>query len=138
VRNFVLNNDPPTRSHFLPFLNAILHRKRSSSQLWWKELKQHVQWHFVKSTIWHTTLEMRPRKFMGYYIMNFEAFNNLVKELTPFFQSQCVNLVLSQVKIRKIVTIVIYRLVHGTNATHMANQFNVRGINCKEICGHSV
>jgi len=80
----------------------------------------------VKSTIWHTTLEMRPKKFMGYYIMNFETFNNLVKELTTFFQSQCVNLVLPQVKIRKIVAIVIYRLVHGTNATHMADEFNVR------------
>ncbi len=62
---------------------------------------------------------------MGYYKMSFEAFNNLIEELTPFFQSQRVNLVQPQVVTIKIVAIVIYRLAHGTNATHMANQFNV-------------
>ncbi len=69
---------------------------------------------------------------MGYYKMNFEAFNNLVKELTSFLQSQCVNLVLPQVKIRKIVAIVIYRLVHGTSATHMADLFNVKASTVKK------
>ncbi len=62
---------------------------------------------------------------MGYYRMSFEAFNSLVEELIPFLQSQCVNLVQPQVKIRKIVAIVIYRLTHGTSATHMADWFNV-------------
>jgi hypothetical protein len=37
-----------------------------------------------------------------------------------------VNLVQPQVKIRKIVAIVIYRLAHGTSATNMADWFNVR------------
>jgi len=56
----------------------------------------------VESKIWHTTLEMRHRKFMGYYKMIFEAFNNLIKELTLFFQSQCVNLVQPQIELRKL------------------------------------
>ncbi len=63
---------------------------------------------------------------MGYYRMNFEGFNSLVEKLTPFLQSQCVNLVQPQVEIRKIVAIVIYRLAHGTSATNMADRFNVR------------
>ncbi len=80
---------------------------------------------------------------MGYCRMSFEAFNSLVKELTPFLQSQCVNLVQPQVEIRKNVAIVIYRLAHGTSATHMADQFNVRVIrkyvkNNKKIYEHSV
>jgi hypothetical protein len=37
---------------------------------------------------------------MGYYRMSFEAFNNLVEKLTPFVQSQCVNLGQPQVEIR--------------------------------------
>jgi hypothetical protein len=98
---------------------------------------------FVESTLWHTTPEMRNRKFMGYYRMSFEAFNSLVEELTSFLQSQCVNLVQPQVEIRKDVAIVIYRLAHGTSATHMADQFSVRVIkkyvkNNKKIYGHSV
>ncbi len=79
----------------------------------------------MESTIWHTTPKMRHRKFMGYYKMSFEAFNNLVEELTPFLQSQCVNLVRPQVEIIKTMAIVIYRLVHGTSAIHMVDRFNV-------------
>ncbi len=62
---------------------------------------------------------------MGYYRMSFEAFNNLVEELTPFVQSQCVNLFQPQVETRKIVVIMIYRLVHGISATHNVDWFNV-------------
>jgi predicted AAA+ superfamily ATPase len=62
---------------------------------------------------------------MGYYRMSFETFNNLLLQLTLFFQSHCVNLIQPQVEIRKIVTIVINRLAHENSATHMANQFNV-------------
>jgi hypothetical protein len=47
----------------------------------------------MESTIWHTTPEMRHGKFMGYYRMIFETINNLIKELTLFFHSLCVNLV---------------------------------------------
>ncbi len=126
VHNCFLDNDPLIGFHFLPFWSAILSRKIFPSWLWWKEPPgQHVQWDFVESTVQHTTSEMRHRKFMGYYRMSFETFKNLIKELTPFLQSQCVNLVRPQVKKVKIVTIVIYRLAHGTSATHKADQFNV-------------
>jgi len=39
---------------------------------------QYFQWDFVESIVWHTTLEMQHMKFMGYYRMSFETFNNLV------------------------------------------------------------
>jgi hypothetical protein len=58
---------------------------------------------------------------MGYYRISLEAFNNLVEELTPLVQSQCVNLGQPQVEIRKIVAIMIYKLVHGISATHIVN-----------------
>jgi hypothetical protein len=94
VHNCFFHNDPSIGFHFLPFLSAILSRKRFPSWLWWKEPpRQHVQWDFVESTVGHTTFEVRHRKFMGYYRMSFGTFNNLVKDLTPFLQSQCVNLV---------------------------------------------
>jgi hypothetical protein len=37
----------------------------------------------MESIVWHTTLKMMHRKFMGYYRMSFEAFNNLVEKLSP-------------------------------------------------------
>jgi hypothetical protein len=119
VCNFFFHNDPSIGFHFLPILSAILSRKRSPSRLWWKETKQHVQWDFVESIIWHTTPEMKHSKFTSYYRMSFQAFNNLVEKLKPILQSQCVNLVWPQVKIRKFVAIVIYRLVHDTSVTHI-------------------
>ncbi len=57
--------------------------------------------------------------------MNFEAFNNLVLELTPFMQSSCLNPTRPQLEIRKIMAIVIYWFAHGFNATHMGNRLNV-------------
>jgi hypothetical protein len=116
VCNFFLHNDPSIGFHFLPFWSAILSRKKSPSRLWWKEPRQHVQRDFVQSIVWHTTPEMRHRKFTSYYRM---SFNNLVEELKPILQSQCANLVWPQVKIRTFVTIVIYRLVHGTSVMHI-------------------
>ncbi len=64
---------------------------------------------------------------MGYYKMSFETFNNLVETLTLYL-SPSVNLVRPQVKVKKVVTIVIYRLADGTSVTHTAdwvNWFNV-------------
>ncbi len=39
----------------------------------------------METNVWHTTLEIGDRKFLLYYKMSFEAFNNLVLQLTPFF-----------------------------------------------------
>jgi len=57
--------------------------------------------------------------------MNFEAFNNLILELTPFLQSSCPNLIRPQLKIIKIVAILIYQFAHAFNVTHIIVQFNV-------------
>jgi hypothetical protein len=57
--------------------------------------------------------------------MSFEAFSNLVLELTPFLQSSCLNPIRSQLEIKKIVAIVIYRFTHGFSATHLADRLNV-------------
>jgi hypothetical protein len=75
----------------------------------------------VETNVWHTTPEIRDRKFLLHYRMSFEAFNNLVLEFTPFLQPSCLNPISSQLEIKKIVTIVIYRFAHGFSTTHMTN-----------------
>jgi hypothetical protein len=66
---------------------------------------------------------MKDKKCLLHYKMNFEAFNNLVLEDT-FLQSSYLNHVRSQLKIKKIVAIVIYQFVHGFSTAHIVNQFN--------------
>jgi hypothetical protein len=70
--------------NFLPKLWVSVN-KRHPPCLWWKELRQyrHIGT-FVETNVWHTALEMKDNVFLLYDKMNFEAFNNLVLELTPF------------------------------------------------------
>lgn len=56
----------------------------------------------METHVWGTTFHMRDRKFFLYYRMSYEAFNNLVEELTPFLKSQCMNPVTPQLEIRKL------------------------------------
>jgi hypothetical protein len=50
VHNFFLNNDLSIESHFPIIFKCNFEQKRFPSQLWWKELRQHIQWDFVEST----------------------------------------------------------------------------------------
>ncbi len=88
----------------------------------------------METNVWHTTLKMKDRFFLLHDKIYFEAFNNLVLELTPFWQSSCLNLARPYLKIKNIVVIIIYRFVHGFSATHMANQFNVSASTIKKKC----
>ncbi len=38
----------------------------------------------VEAIVWHTTLEMRDRKYLMHYTMYFDAFNKIVEELSSF------------------------------------------------------
>jgi hypothetical protein len=67
-----------------------------------------THWNFVETNVWHSTLEMRDRKILFHYRMNFEAFNNLILELTPFLQSSYLNPIMPQLEIKNIMAIVIY------------------------------
>jgi hypothetical protein len=98
-------------------LLANVNGKRHPPHFWWKEPKQYTHWDLVETNVWHTISEIRDMKFLLHYKMNFEAFNNLVLELTPFSQSSCLNLVRPQLKIKMIVAIVIYQFGHGFSAT---------------------
>ncbi len=109
---------------FPMFLVGVNGRRRPT-HFWWEKPRQYPHWDFAETNVWHSTPIIRDRKFLLHYIMNFEAFNNLVLELTPFLQSSCPNLIRPQLKIRKIVAIVIYRLAHAFNVTHMVVRFNV-------------
>jgi hypothetical protein len=42
-----------------------------------------------------------------------------------FLKSKCINLVKSQLEIRKILIVVLYKFVHEFNPKHISNMFNV-------------
>jgi hypothetical protein len=104
---------------------ASVNGKRDPSHFWWKELKQYTHWDLVETIVRHTLIEIRDRKFLLHYKISFGAFNNLVLELTHFLQSSCLNPIKTQLEIKKIMAIVIYRFAHGFSVTHMADRFNV-------------
>jgi hypothetical protein len=58
--------------------------------------------------VWHTIFKIRDRNFLLHYKRSFVAFNNLVLELTPFLQSNCLDPIKTQLEIKKIIVIVIY------------------------------
>ncbi len=107
-----------------PMFLANVNRSKHLPHFWWKKLRQYTHWDLVETNVWHTTPSMKDKKFLLHYKMNCETFNNLVLEDT-FVQSSCLNHVRSQLKIKKIVTIVIYQFVHGFSTLHMIDQFNV-------------
>jgi hypothetical protein len=70
-----------------PMFLASVNGRRHPPCFWWKELKQYTHWDLVETNVWHTTFEIKDNFFLLHYRMSFEAFNNLVLELTPFLQS---------------------------------------------------
>jgi hypothetical protein len=103
---------------------ASLNTRGHPPRLWWKELRQYTHCELIKTNLSQCVAyctENKGLKFLLYYKMNFEAFNNLVLELAPFLQSSCLNPTRPQFKIRKIMTIVGYLSFHGFSLTHMVN-----------------
>jgi len=72
-------------------LLADVNGRRNPPHFWWEKPKQHTHWDLLETNVWHTTPEIRDRKLLLHYRMNFEAFNNLVLELIPFLQSSCLS-----------------------------------------------
>lgn len=56
-----------------------------------------------------------------HYEISFNAFNNLVEELTLLLKYECINPVKPQLKIKKIVTIVLYRFTNEINPKHICH-----------------
>jgi len=52
--------------------------------MFWIELKKKTHCKNVEAIVWHTTFEMRDIKYLMHYTMSFDAFNNLVEELSSF------------------------------------------------------
>jgi len=63
----------------------------------------------VEIVAWHTMPKMRGKKYLMHYKMFFS----------------CFNLMKSQLEIRKIVVVVLYRFVHGFNPKYMLHRFDV-------------
>jgi hypothetical protein len=60
-----------------------------------------------------------------HYRMSFDAFNKLVEELSQFLKSYCFNPMRSQLEIKKIVIVVLYKFVHGFSLKHMSDRFDI-------------
>jgi hypothetical protein len=52
--------------------------------MFWIEPKQTTHCKNVEVIVWHTTPEMRDRKYLMHYTRSFDAFNNFVEKLSPF------------------------------------------------------
>ncbi len=68
---------------------------------------------------------MRDNKYLMHYRMFFNAFNHLVQEWFLFLKSKCFNPMKAQLKIRKIIAIVLCSFDHGFSFKHMPNRFDV-------------
>ncbi len=89
--------------------------------MFWIEPKEKTHWKEVEAIVWHKTLEMSDRKYFMHYVMSFDAFNNSVEELFPFLKLKFFNLVRLQLKIKKVVVVVLYRFAFK----HMLDRFDV-------------
>ena len=79
----------------------------------------------IEGLVWHTSPEMRDRKYLKAYCMSYASFMYLVSELEPYLQSSSIHFVRAPLEIRKAVGIVLYRLAHGITAEVIADRFNV-------------
>jgi hypothetical protein len=43
-------------------------------RVWWKEPRQSTQWDIIEGLVWHTSPEMRDRKYMKTYRMSYASF----------------------------------------------------------------
>jgi hypothetical protein len=68
---------------------------------------------------------MNDRKYFMHYVMSFDAFNNSFEELSSILKLKCFNLLRSQLKIKKVVAVLLYRFAHGFNFKHMLDRFDV-------------
>ena len=121
-------NEPSMGCSLVPLLWFIASRKKPVALLFSVEPKQSAHWNHVEPIVWRASEEMHYRKYMKSYRMSLEAFDNLVQMLTPYLQSQCINLVRSQLEIKKILALVLYRFVHGVSPNpYISNCFQAGG-----------
>lgn len=116
---------PSIRFSFVLLLWLIVLRKKHVPHTFWVEPRQETLSNYVVWIVWITIEKMHHRKYRKFYKMNLEAFESLVWILTPYLKSNCVNKVQPLLKIRKIVTLVIYRFIHGTSPNHIVDHLKV-------------
>jgi len=86
AKDLLFQNLSPSMFGVQPILWTLLKKKKKHcTQLFWEEPKQRTHWEMVETIVWHTTPEMKDRKYLMYYWMTFDAFNVLVEEWTLFF-----------------------------------------------------
>ncbi len=68
---------------------------------------------------------MNDKKHFMHYVMSFDAFNNSFEELSSILKLKRFNLLRSQLKIKKVVAVLLYRFAHGFNFKHMLDRFDV-------------
>ncbi len=93
--------------------------------MFWVEPKQRTQWEMVEAIVWHTTPEMKDKKYLMCYPMTFDAFNVLVEKLTLFLKFECLNLVRPQLEVKKLVASALYKFAHGLSLKNMLDIFDM-------------
>ena len=126
----------PFMVRVFPIIIAILSLfEPHPGRVWWKEPRQSTQWDIIEGLVWHTSPEMRDRKYMEAYRMSYASFMYLVSELEPYLQSTSIHFVRAPLEIRKAVGIVLYRLAHGITAEIIADRFNVGASTVRKYMG---
>jgi hypothetical protein len=101
AKDLLFQNLSPLMFGVQPILWTLLKKEEKHySQLFWEEPKQRTHWEMVEAVVWHTTPEMKDKKYLMYYRMTFDAINVLIEELTPVLKSKCFNLRGAQLKVR--------------------------------------
>ncbi len=92
---------------FVVLLRLIVLRKNHTSHTFWVEPKQETHWNYVECIVRRAIEEMCHKKYMTFYRMSAEAFDNLVQMLASYLKSKCINQVQPWLKIMKIVILVV-------------------------------
>jgi 2-iminoacetate synthase ThiH len=126
-------NKPSMGFSFVLLLWLIVLRKNRTPHTFWVEPKQETHWNYVECIVWKAIEEMHHKKYMKFYTMNLEAFDNSVRILTAYLKSKCINQVHPWLNFRKIVALVVHRFAHGNSPNHIIDCLKARGFYYKEI-----
>ncbi len=96
--------------HSKLLLVVLAIEKRQCPQLLWKKPIKSMHWNQMKFDVWHVILEIKDMKYLFYYKMNYEAFQNLVLNWFIFcnLNVSTFNHVRPWLEIKKIIAIFFF------------------------------
>lgn len=84
---------------------------------------------YVECIVWRAIEDMCHKKYMKFYRMSSEAFDNLVQMLTSYLKVEMHQSSSALAKDQEnCCTREVYRFAHGISPNHIANCFKVGGV----------